>query len=49
MSANNNVITFTNGCTPYVLTVNATGTNATFSLSGATTHNVNLKMSVIAN
>jgi hypothetical protein len=49
MTASNNVITLTTGCTPSVLTVNASGGNASFAYTGPSGQSLNLKMSVIAN
>jgi hypothetical protein len=49
MSATNNTITLTTGCSPITLTVNTSGGNATISCSSASASDaVNLKMSVIS-
>ena len=47
MTSSSNVITFTNGCGSYTLTVNAAGGFVTFNMAGGASGFTNMKMSVI--
>lgn len=48
MTSSSNIITFTNACSSYTLTVNAAGGFVTFTMAGAASSLTIMKMSVIA-